>query len=38
VTRAGLKARLEAGDSEVDSILRELRSRIDVTLSRLLAE
>ena len=37
-TRAGLKARLSAADSEVDSILRELRSRIDVTLSRLLAE
>lgn len=37
-TRAGLKARLAAGDSDVDSILRELRSRIDVTLSRLLAE
>jgi RNA polymerase sigma-70 factor (ECF subfamily) len=37
-TRAGIKARLAAADSDVDSILRELQSRIDVTLSRLLAE
>ncbi|HKE18946.1 MAG TPA: sigma-70 family RNA polymerase sigma factor [Kofleriaceae bacterium] len=37
-TRAGLRARLTALDAEVDSILRELQSRIDVTLSRLLAE
>jgi RNA polymerase sigma-70 factor, ECF subfamily len=37
-TRAGLKERLAATDSAVDSILRELQSRIDVTLSRLLAE
>lgn len=37
-TRAGLKERLSAADSAVDSILRELQSRIDVTLSRLLAE
>lgn len=37
-TRADLKARLSAADSAVDSILRELHDRIDVTLSRLLAE
>jgi RNA polymerase sigma-70 factor (ECF subfamily) len=37
-TRAGLRARLGVGDATVDSILRELRGRVDVTVTRLLVE
>jgi RNA polymerase sigma-70 factor (ECF subfamily) len=37
-TRAGLQARLAVGDATVDSILRELAGRIDISVSRLLAE
>lgn len=38
VTREGLRQRLALDDSDADSILRQLTSRIDVTVSRLLAE
>jgi RNA polymerase sigma-70 factor, ECF subfamily len=37
-TRAGLRARLGVGDATVDSILRELRGRVDVTVTRLLID
>jgi RNA polymerase sigma-70 factor (ECF subfamily) len=37
-TRAGLRARLGVGDATVDSILRELRGRVDVTVTRLLVD
>ena len=37
-TRAGLQKRLAVGDATVDSILRELAGKIDVSVSRLLAE
>jgi RNA polymerase sigma-70 factor (ECF subfamily) len=38
VTRAGLRERLAVGDATVDSILRELQGRIEISVSRLLAE
>ena len=37
-TRAGLRERLGVGDATVDSILRELRGRVDVTVTRLLID
>lgn len=37
-TRAGLRERLGVGDDTVDSILRELRGRVDVTVTRLLID
>jgi RNA polymerase sigma-70 factor (ECF subfamily) len=37
-TRAGLRERLAVGDATVDSILRELEGRIEISVSRLLAE
>lgn len=37
-TRQGLQERLAIGSATADSILRELQSRMDVTVSRLLAE
>jgi RNA polymerase sigma-70 factor (ECF subfamily) len=37
-TREGVKARLQIGNDEADSILRVLLSRLDVSVSRLLAE
>jgi RNA polymerase sigma-70 factor, ECF subfamily len=37
-TRAGLRERLDVGTATVDSILRELAGRIDVSVTRLLAE
>ena len=37
-TRETLRSRLDLNDSDVDSILRQLSGRIDVTVSRLLAE
>jgi RNA polymerase sigma-70 factor (ECF subfamily) len=36
--RAGLRARLAIGEGTVDSILRELAGRIDISVTRLLAE
>jgi RNA polymerase sigma-70 factor, ECF subfamily len=37
-TRAGLRERLAVGDATADSILRELEGRIEISVSRLLAE
>ena len=37
-TRAGLRERLGVGEATVDSILRELRGRVDVTVTRLLVD
>jgi len=37
-TRAGLRERLGVGDATADSILRELRGRVDVTVTRLLID
>ncbi|MDQ3367290.1 MAG: sigma-70 family RNA polymerase sigma factor [Myxococcota bacterium] len=37
-TRAGLRARLAAGDETVDSILRELAGQIDISVRRMLAD
>ena len=37
-TRTGLRMRLGVGDDTVDSILRELRGRVDVTVTRLLID
>jgi RNA polymerase sigma-70 factor (ECF subfamily) len=37
-TRAGVTARLQIGNAEAESILRVLLSRLDVSVSRLLAE